>query len=274
MLLPRSAAKIPCTIPPVKTPSPLPLSHARYSGQDASLSDAPPREMELETSEPPLPFFRVGHRQRFSAQYSRAYPPASLLPPSSSSRISASVLILRLPRHPSYMLLSPLSRLSATSLLLLSRPPHVSAAVSTAILVHRPCHLACLIMLSSSTCVFPSVLIRRRLHHPVSLTPPSLLFYVSAASLLSLFPPSRVSAAIALPYCAPAPSRPPVTTERRNLLSWAPRFGRLGVCVLIGEDDVAIPVVRQPAIMSGRRCRLRCDRVSVPPGWYTIPDLP
>ena len=148
--------------------------------------------------------------------------------------MSASVLILRLPCHPASLLLSPLSHLSATSLLILSQSPHVSAAVSASILIHCPCHLACLIMLSSSTCVSPVILIPRRLHHPVSLPPPSLLFYVSAASLLSLFPPSYVSTTVALPYCAPAPSRPPITTEQRNRVSWAmfPNFRKVDLLLL------------------------------------------
>ena len=33
----------------------------------------------------------------------------------------------------------------------LTSPPHIPAVVSAAILIHRPCHLACLITLSSST---------------------------------------------------------------------------------------------------------------------------
>ena len=118
----------------------------------------------------------------------------------------------------------PISHISAA---------YVSTTASSVILIHRTCHLACLVTLSSSTCVSPVILIPRRLHHPVSLPPPSLLFYVYAASLLSLFPPFYVSTTAALPYCAPAASRPPITTEQRNRVSWAPRSGRPGVCVLI-----------------------------------------
>ena len=88
-----------------------------------------------------------------------------------------------------------------------TRTPHISAAVSTAILIYRLCHIACLIMISLSNCVHPSVLICRHLHHPIYLPPTSLLFYVSAASLLLLFPPSHVPPAVALPYFVPSPVR-------------------------------------------------------------------
>ena len=146
--------------------------------------DAPPRDMELEPSEPPLPFCEVGRRQRFPTQYDRACPPTYLLPMSLSSQISASVIILCLPRHPESIFLSPLSRLSAASLLLLSRPPHVSSAVSASILIHRPFHIACLITLSSSTFVSPSVLIRHDIHHPASLPPPSCHVSSIAVSII------------------------------------------------------------------------------------------
>ena len=107
----------------------------------------------------------------------------------------------------------------------------------------------------SPTCVPPAVLIRRHLHHPISLPPLSLLLYVSAASLMFLFPLYRVSAAAALPYCSPTPSQPPVPNEQCNQLSWATCSGRLGICVSIGGGGaVATPVRQQPAIISGRRC--------------------
>ena len=155
------------------------------------------------------------------------------------------------------------------SLLLLSRLPHVSAAISAAIVIHRPCHLENLITLSSSTCIPLSVLIRRRLHHPVSLPPLSLLLYVYAASLLLLFPPSCVSADVALPYCAPAPSRPPVTTERRNLVSWAPHSGRLGVCVLIGGMPLPFRLGDSP--LSYRAVDVASSVITCPFLWSGIP---
>ena len=158
----------------------------------------------------------------------------SLLPPPSLSRISYSVFIIRRPHHYPYLVLSPSSCLSATSLLLLYRPPHISAAVSAAILIHRPCNLACLITLSSLTCVCPAILIHRHLCHPASLSQPSLLFYISAVSPLSLYPLSCISVAATLPSCIPDPSHPPVTTEQYNRGSWLPRSVQSGVCVLIG----------------------------------------
>ena len=45
----------------------------------------------------------------FPAQYARACPPASLLPPSLLFGISASVIIPHHPRHPAYLLLFPSS---------------------------------------------------------------------------------------------------------------------------------------------------------------------
>ena len=86
----------------------------------------------------------------------------------------------------------------------------------------------------SSTCVSPDVLVRRCIHHPASMPPPSLLLYVFAASLLSLFPSSCVSAAVARHYCTPTPYLPPVITEWWNRGSWVPRPGQYRVCVSIG----------------------------------------
>ena len=117
--------------------------------------------------------------------------------------------------------------------MLVSWPPRVFAAVSAAMITHRPCHLACLITLYSSTCISPAVLIHRRLHHLTSLPPPSLLFYISSASLLSLFLLYWVSSAVTLPSWNPAPSQPPVNNDQRNQGSWAPCPGRLVVCVPI-----------------------------------------
>ena len=52
----------------------------------------------------------------------------------------------------------------------------VSNTISSAILIYCPCHLACLLMLYSSTCIYPGVIICRHLHHPTSSALPSLLF--------------------------------------------------------------------------------------------------
>ena len=124
------------------------------------------------------------------------------------------------PYHPptwSFLCISILlylsSNLYSTYMLLLPRPPCISATISSAIIIQRPSHLACLIPLSSSKCISPAIIIRRCLHHPTSLLPSYLFLYISDTSLLSLFPSSCVSAAIALPSCAPAPSQPPVPTE-------------------------------------------------------------
>ena len=65
--------------------------------------------------------------------------------------------------------------------------PSVSTAVQSSILIHCSCNLVCMILISSPNCLSHAVLVRCRLHHSASLPPPSLLFYISSASLLSLF---------------------------------------------------------------------------------------
>ena len=47
----------------------------------------------------PLPFRQVGHHRQFPAQCAQSCPSGSLLPPSSSSRISDAVIILFWPHH-------------------------------------------------------------------------------------------------------------------------------------------------------------------------------
>ena len=147
--------------------------------------------------------FQVEHCWQFSSQCDLSCPPASLLPASLLSHTSPAFLILRQPHHPTHLLFSSASCLSATSLLLLSRSPHVSATVSADILIHSPWHLACLIPLSLSTCVSPANFVRRHLHHPAYLSLPSLFPNISSVSLMSLSPSSHISAAVDLPSCAP-----------------------------------------------------------------------
>ena len=100
MLLSQSAAEILCLIWPVKIMSPLPLSLIRYAGWEASLSVTPPREMELDPSEPPLPFCQVGNCQRFPDQYACACPPTSVPSPHSSPHISSAILVHQFNHHP------------------------------------------------------------------------------------------------------------------------------------------------------------------------------
>ena len=80
--------------------SPLPLSLIRYAGWEASLSVTPPREMELDPSEPPLPFCQVGNCQRFPDQYACACPPTSVPSPHSSPHISSAILVHQFNHHP------------------------------------------------------------------------------------------------------------------------------------------------------------------------------
>ena len=54
LLLPHSAAEIPCPIRPVKTPSPLPWSCVWYAGWSAYLLDPILRETETDPLEPPF----------------------------------------------------------------------------------------------------------------------------------------------------------------------------------------------------------------------------
>ena len=87
---------------------------------------------------------------------------------------------------------------------------HISASsvltAPRAILIHRVCHLVRTIPLSSSTCFSPVLLMLRRLHCPASLPPPSLLFYISSASMVSLSILSHTSSTVAFPsYVVPTP---------------------------------------------------------------------
>ena len=117
---------------------------AQHIGRGASLSVAPLREMELEISEPPFPFCRVGRRQLFLAQYDHACPPASVLPPHSSSRVSADVLIRCFNHHP---LLFCCPNCPASLSRIYSYPPSIRPPSPPASLIITPqglffpCHL-------------------------------------------------------------------------------------------------------------------------------------
>ena len=124
---------------------------------------------DLSQSKPSSPLCRVGHYRRFTDQWDQSFRPVSLLPPSLLSCISAVVIIHWRPHYLTSILLSPSYCLYSTSLL-----PHVSAAISYAVLIHRPCRLACLHPLSSSTRVSPEC------HHP----PPSPQFRIATSAIL------------------------------------------------------------------------------------------
>ena len=121
-----------------------------------------------------------------------------------------------------------------------SRPIRLrlSSRVSSAIPICRTFHLACMIPLSSSNCVYPVVLIRCCLHHPPYLSLPSLLFYIYAASLMLLFPLSRAPVAVALRSCNPALYPLPVNTEQHNQGYCAKSYGWSSVCFPIGETPL------------------------------------
>ena len=171
---------------PGKTLLPLPLSRVWFSRRAVSLLVAHLHDTYTEPSNMPFTYWRVGHCLRFPTHYSWYCPTASVLPLPSSYLIPASVLILCRPYHPAYLLLYPSSHLYATSMLLLSQYQHVSTAVSTAILVCRPCLIVFLLPLYLSILFSPDFFIYRRLHHHASLPPPSLLSYISSVSLLFL----------------------------------------------------------------------------------------
>ena len=80
-------------------------------------------------------------------------------------------------------------------MLLLPQSSRVYNYTSVDILVLHPCHLACMIPLSSFTCVLPVILIHHPIHYPEFLCLPSLLSYISSAYIFSLYPSSWLSAA-------------------------------------------------------------------------------
>ena len=114
---------------PVETRFPLLCSLIQYSRWDASLSAAPMQETEIYPPKPPFP-------SRILSKISR---PMRLI---FSSRVSTSAVLvvphISCHSHPpptpssNIFFVVPSSRLSSTSLLLLSRSPDVSAAVATA----------------------------------------------------------------------------------------------------------------------------------------------
>ena len=110
----------------------------------------------------------------------------SLLLPSLSYRIYYAIIIFHRPHNPASILLYPLPHIYVTSILMLYQSPHISTAISDAILICHPCHLAFMIPLSSSTYISPAILTLRHIHHTTSLPPPYLLSYISVASLLTL----------------------------------------------------------------------------------------
>ena len=130
-----------------KTLVQLPISRVLYARRAASLLVAPLDKIEMDQSKPLLPFGQVVHCERFPAHYAQSCLTGSLLTLSSSYRISDSVLILCHSHHLIHLLLSPSSRLSTTSLLLISP---VALRLHHYILCHPyllNCHLMCLLPL-------------------------------------------------------------------------------------------------------------------------------
>ena len=181
-------------------------------------------------------------------------------------------LYFRLPRHPAY-LISYLSSIALIiphliffphrlALLLLSWPTHVSTAISTAVLIHRLCHLTCLILLPSSTCVLPPTFIIRCPSHTILYLclPSSLLFYISAciSDVCCSSSRSRVSAAGALPSCAPR-SVPTAFLTGRGILRLDLSGGVWRLPFLIGEYNSPL-IVSIPS--------------NVPGFWVRAPETP
>ena len=124
------------------------------------------------------------HRQLFPAQCACSCPPASLLPLSSLSHIYAAIIIRHSSHHITYILLYLLSHLSATSILLMSQSPRVSAAVNSIHPYPPP--------LSSS--VSDSVVIINLCLPSRSYMVPSTLYRISASVILIVLHLCRISA--------------------------------------------------------------------------------
>ena len=141
----------------------------QYSGQEDYLPIAPLRDTEIDPLNPVFMFCRLGHSWWFLIQCARSCTPTSLLSMSSFSQIYYAVFIRRWPHHLTSLLVSPMSRLSATYMLMLSQCTYVSTSVYPDIHINQPCHLVCLLLMSLSTFVSPVVLIRCRLQHRLEL---------------------------------------------------------------------------------------------------------
>ena len=197
-----------CTIRTVKKPSLLLLSCIQYSGCNTSLSDSPPRDMDLDSLDPTLPFCQVGSCQRFPAQYARACTRASVPPPKSSPRVSAAVLTHRFNHHLHFVvpIILYLFRIST----------HICRVSSHG----RPLRLC------------------------------------SSRSIIS-FVPIIYSLTIARTFRFAGVGNPSPVSAISFLLH---SICTNSLLLLFEEID--------------SRCFLLCDRVSVLPGWDTIPDLP
>ena len=165
----------------------------------------------MEPSKLPLPFSRVGNHQLFTTQCDRSCPPASLMTLSSLSHLYTAIIIRRLPNHITSILLYLLSHLSATSLLLVSQSPRISAAVYT-VHIYPP---------SLSASVSDSVVLNKLrspflYYLPRSKTSQISASYISSASLPSLSPSSRASYYETLSSCSPVTSLSTVAPARLN----------------------------------------------------------
>ena len=153
--------------------------------------------MDMDTPKPTFPLRQVGHCQRFNDHYAW-----SLLPrlycccPCYSTYLYlsyASLIIL-------HLFFSPSSLLSAAYLLLLYQSPRVSTTVSDAILICRPCHVECMLLLYLSTLLYHAfssaviyIIPHLCLHHPCSCLhcPASIMLlssslHVSTASIYTI----------------------------------------------------------------------------------------
>ena len=151
------------------------------------------------------------------------------------------------------LLLSLLSRPSAPFLILLSQPRRVYAPISIDTLIHRPCHLVCLITLSLLTYASPAVLIHRRFHHPKSL-PPHPYCYSSLPPLwfLCLYYPTSMLLSRSLPATQLCPHS--LSYWRTQLRILGTTFRSVGHFHSDSGNVVVIPVGQQAAIKLGCQC--------------------
>ena len=178
----------PASFATTKTPFPLLWSWIQYSVRYTSFLDNHLQYMYTYPLNLMLLFFQVGHLKLPPTQYLLYFPPASILLLSYFSRISSAILIIRRPHHTKYFfIVPPLCHISSTS-------------VSTAPLFYwricfhpypHPCHIVCLLPMSSSSYVYTS-----NQTSFISTIPHlclCLLCYISAASIFSLSPYFRIS---------------------------------------------------------------------------------
>ena len=98
------------------------------------------------------------------------------------------------------------------------------------------------------------------------------LSYISAVSMLSLFPSPRVFAAANLPSCAPATSHPNVPPARHNRWYWTLRSGWSGVYVQIRGTPLPFQSGKRPPLSHIYAAALVRHR-PCPPSFSDIPII-